>query len=104
MQRLRGAFEAASADLDGDEDLDVVVSLGDADITTDERAGNLLWFENSGDPSANRTSHVLRENRLRVNQGITADIDGDGRPDIVAGSERGSNEVRGWRRRGNAIP
>ena len=28
------------------------------------------------------------------------DLDGDGRPDIVAGAERGSNGLRWWRNQG----
>jgi len=35
-----------------------------------------------------------------ANQVIVADLDGDGRPDIIAGAERGSNELRWWRNEG----
>ena len=34
---------------------------------------------------------------MRANQVIIADLDGDGRPDILAEAERGSNELRWWR-------
>ena len=50
--------------------------------------------------------HVIRDKFLAANQLIAADIDGDGRPDIIAtaddGSRRvqGANELRWWRNEG----
>ena len=40
---------------------------------------------------------LLKEGWTNANMVITADINGNGRPDIVAAAERGSNEVRWWR-------
>ena len=46
--------------------------------------------------------HPIKENWVRANQVIVADLDRDGRPDIVACAERGSNELRWWRNGGRA--
>jgi hypothetical protein len=42
----------------------------------------------------------LKENWANANTVFIADLDGDGRLDIVAAAERGSNEVRWWRNEG----
>jgi hypothetical protein len=43
---------------------------------------------------------VLKEDWVKANQVVVADLDGDGRLDILAEAERGSNEVRWWRNLG----
>ncbi len=83
-----GAFEAVAGDLDGDGDGDVVVTGWDP--------GQLVWFENTGN-ATEWTSHPLKRNWTRANSVIIADLDGDGRLDIAATAERGSNEFRWWR-------
>jgi hypothetical protein len=90
---LEGAFEAVAADLDGDGKLDVVA--------TGYGSGKVVWFENPGDPRKTPWKmHVIKENWPRVNQVVLADLDGDGKPDIIAVAERGSNELRWWRNLG----
>lgn len=92
--RLEQAFEAVAADLNGDGHLDVVASAW-------EGQGKIVWFENPGDPRKGPWKmHVLKENWPRANQVIVADLDGDGRPDIIATAERGANELRWWRNDG----
>ena len=87
------ASEAAAADLDGDGDIDVAATVWGPE-------GHLLWFENPGDPKGQWTPHVLKQPWVRAAQVIIADLNGDGRPDLAAVAERGSNEFRWWRNEG----
>lgn len=87
------AFEAVAGDLDGDGDIDVAA-------TSWRNPGRLAWFENSGDPKGTWTRHTLKTNWRSANQVIIADLNGDGRPDIVACAEHGSYELRWWRNEG----
>lgn len=87
---LPQAFEAFAADIDGDGEVEVVV-------TTWGDEGGLYLFKHDGDPRGTWHQQPLKEHWRRANQVIIADLDGDGRPDILAEAERGSNELRWWR-------
>ena len=87
------AFEAVAADLDNDGQMEVVATSWGSD-------GRVALFKHRGDPRGPWAMQVLKENWTRANQVIVCDLDGDGRPDIVASAERGSNEVRWWRNEG----
>jgi len=91
--RLETAFEAAAADLNGDGKPDVVATAWGTN-------GQIVWFENPGDPKGHWTRHVLKEKWVRANSVLIVDLDGDGRPDIAAAAERGTNEVRWWHNEG----
>ena len=86
------AYEAVAADLDGDGQVEVVA--------TAIREGQVVVFKHAGDPTGPWSMQILKENWINVNQVVVADLVGDGRPDIVACAERGSNEVRWWRNLG----
>lgn len=83
-------FEAVAGDLDGDGDQDVVA-------TSWTGAGQIAWFENTGDPTTGWKQHSLKANWPNAVTVIVTDLDQDGRLDIVACAERGANELRWWR-------
>lgn len=91
---LPNAFETVAGDLTGDGNLDLVATAWGSN-------GQLVWFENPGDPTATWIKHVVKDNWSRANSVVLADFDLDGRLDIVAAAEQGSNEVRWWR---NELP
>ena len=77
------------ADIDGDGHLEIVATAwGDH--------GRLALFKHRGDPRGPWDKQILKEEWPRANQVIVADLTGNGRLDIIAGAERGSNEVRWW--------
>jgi hypothetical protein len=58
----------------------------------------VVWFRNGGKGAWER--HVLKGRWVNANSVIAADLDRDGRLDIAATAERGSNEFRWWQNRG----
>ncbi|MGE0757628.1 MAG: FG-GAP-like repeat-containing protein [Pirellulaceae bacterium] len=91
------AFEAVASDLDGDGDVDIAA-------TSWRNPGRVAWFENQGDPRGRWDRHLLKNNWRSANQVLIADLNGDGRPDILACAEHGSYELRWWRNEGLATP
>ena len=94
-EHFHGAFEAIAADLDGDGQVEVVATAwGDR--------GRVALFKHRGDPRGSWDMQILKDNWARANMVIVADLDGDGRLDVAACAERGSNELRWWRNEGPA--
>ena len=79
-----GARDIFAVDLDGDEDLDLLVSSY-LDATTDEY--QLVWFENdgAGDYTTEHIFETTEETILRIN---CADVDDDGDMDVISGQDR----------------
>ena len=67
-----------AADLDGDNDLDVVVG--------DYGSGQVLWYENSGSGSFG-SEQVITAQAPGVSGAAAADLDGDGDLDVLSASE-----------------
>jgi hypothetical protein len=87
------ASEAVAADLDGDGEMEVVAAAWGQE-------GRVVLFKHQGDPKGPWSMQVLKENWPKANQVMVADLNGDGRPDVAAVAERGSNEFRWWRNEG----
>src|SRR5262245_46924623 len=84
------AFDAVAADLDGDGRLDVVA-------TGWGKSGRLAWLRNPGPGGGKWSLELLKSPWPNAVQVITADLDGDKRPDVVAAAEDGMHELRWWR-------
>jgi hypothetical protein len=89
------ASEAVAADVDGDGQIEVVATGWGAN-------GRVALFKHRGDPRGPWDMQILKSPWSKVAQPIIVDLDGDGRLDIVACAERGSNELRWWRNMGPA--
>ena len=82
LLRYYGAFSPIPADLDEDGDTDIVVTSLVNDWA-DESRRSLIWLENDG--SQQFTAHGIASSPTHLVSADVADIDGNGRLDIVAG-------------------
>ncbi len=87
------ASQAIAADVDGDGELEVLATAWGPD-------GRLALFKHRGDPRGEWDMQVLKAGWSKACEVIAVDLDGDGRLDVVACAERGSNELRWWRNLG----
>jgi len=116
ISRLPFAFEAIAKDLDSDGDVDVIATawantprLYGQPVTT-PGGDRVVWFENRGPDQW--VVHSLQDKFHGANQVITADLNGDKRPDIVAscdgawvnGKQGAKSEIRWWRNEGVPAP
>ena len=90
---FKDAFEVVAGDLDGDGDLD-------AAATSWRSPGRVAWFQNHGRQGEPWTMHLLKKDWRSANQILIADLDGNGRLDVVACAEKGTQELRWWRNQG----
>ena len=84
------AFEAVAGDIDGEGEIEVVA-------TAWGEQGMLAFFKHRGNPKGPWDMHLIKENWTNANMVILADLDKDGKLEIVASAERGSNEIRWWK-------
>lgn len=96
IDALPHAFEAVAEDLNGDGRMDVVATRWQ------EAVSQLIWYENLG--GGQWRKHLLKDQWNYANQVITADLDHDGRPDIIAQSGGVGSEMRWWRNEGATLP
>jgi hypothetical protein len=81
------ANEVYAADVDGDEDMDIVgAAFADDDIT---------WWENTDGFGTNWTEHIVDDNFNGASSVRAADLDGDGDFDIC-GAARFDNDITWW--------
>jgi hypothetical protein len=84
---LDGAFTVYAADIDGDEDIDVIAAACIED--------GVYWWENADDTGETWIPHTVDANFDYVWQVYAADIDDDDDLDIL-GAASGSDEIAWW--------
>lgn len=78
---LRAPVHVEAADMDGDGDLDILVGSMGAVFPNNDRIGTVFILENDG--RQNFTPRIVLENTTRVTDVRAADLNGDGRMDLV---------------------
>jgi len=84
---------AYAADLDEDDDLDV--------IATAQGGNEIAWWRNNGNGSTDWTKYIITDNFTRPWPLFAGDLNGDEYIDIISGSShQGSNEIKWWENNG----
>ena len=102
--RGRAEMEAAYRFFDNDKVSPEKSLRPHIEATRERISDRVVWFENV--EGSKWSQHVIRTDFRAANQVILADLNGDGRLDIVASADDGSRrvqgtlEVRWWRNEG----
>jgi hypothetical protein len=97
---LSSPVHVEAVDMDGDGDLDLLVSCMGEIFPNNDKIGSILILENDG--HQNFTKHVIAEHVTRITDVRAGDFDGDGRLDLAMamfGYDQG--EIRWMRNLGN---
>ena len=73
-----GAYSVATADLDGDHDLDV--------ISASDNDDSVRWYENLGGASPEFKTHIITSTADKARSVAAADMDGDHDVDALSAS------------------
>ena len=89
-------------DMDGDGDLDVVMAFGMREGLAPKEKHQVVWYENVGKPGKGTTwkKHVVGALPYAF-EAIAADVDGDGRPDVIATAWGSAGKLVWFRNPGN---
>ena len=91
-----------TADMDGDGDIDVVMALGfyyrpgsgDAAASQLRQHNQIVWYENSGQPTSSRwKKHLIAAQFDDAFEAVAGDLDSDGDVDVVATSWRNPGSI-----------
>ena len=77
--RLSSVATGLTLDVDGDRQLDLVLS------TADHRDAKILWFQNRGGGTFS-SAQIIKSDTRQKEALASADFDGDGHPEIISGS------------------
>lgn len=78
----------APVDMDGDGDLDVVAAYQVVPGNKLDQRCDVVWWENPGDGSGDWKSRLVGRTAFRADRIAAADLNGDGRKDVVVTEER----------------
>ncbi len=78
---MRAPVHVEAADMDGDGDLDILVASMSVVFPNNDKIGTVFILENDG--QQHFTPHIVLENTSRVTDVRAADLNGDGKMDLV---------------------
>jgi hypothetical protein len=89
---IKAPNRPALADVDGDGDQDVIVPGGYFfDTFIGNALGSLTWWENKGNGKRWFRHNIVTGSRFSYHSAVYADMDGDGRKDLVSVAEEAGN-------------